>query len=268
VNEHNKPGLVRTWIALSYAYGHTLMAPHRQWCYNKEKGTHWYTGPTEEYAWVYQFVRSSAPLLDRYEAIAPVAVVYDNAARRQGKGNIEPICVDLAEKNVPFTVVVAGDDWLDYRLDADRLARFKAVIVTKDLATDEPQRKLIEQVDSRGRLVVWPDREQLEKLVPAPVVVEGSDQVGVVARAIPGDAAPLVVHLLNRQYDGTSDSVVAQKDFAIRISDDLLGGRKVQKAVLHAPKQDPQTIDVTRCADAVTLTVPNLDLWAILAIGD
>ena len=62
--------------------------------------------------------------------------------------------------------------------------------------------------------------------------------------------------------------MVAQEDFAIRISDDLLGGRKPQKAVLHAPKQAPQTIDVTRCADAVTLTVPNLDLWAILAIGD
>lgn len=49
INEESRPALVRTWIALSYAFGHTLMAPHRQWCYTQEKGTHWYDGPTEEY---------------------------------------------------------------------------------------------------------------------------------------------------------------------------------------------------------------------------
>jgi hypothetical protein len=269
VNEHNKPGLVRTWIALSYAYGHTLMAPHRQWCYNKEKGTHWYSGPTEEYAWVYQFVRQNARLLDGYEAIAPVAVVYDNAARRQGKGNIEPICVDLAERNVPFAVVVAGDDWLDYRLDAKRLAPFKAVIVTKDLAMDEPQRKLIDQVEADGRLVVWPDPERLEKLVPAPVVVEGSDQIGAVARAIPGDdAAPVVLHLLNRRYDGENDAMVRQEGFMLRLRNDLLGGRKFTKATLQTPKEDPIELPVSTDQQHTVVTVPRLDLWAILALDN
>jgi hypothetical protein len=269
VNEHNRPGLVRTWIALSYAYGHTLMAPHRQWCYNKEKGTHWYTGPTHEYAWVYQFVRQNARLLDRYEAIAPVAVVYDNAARRRGKGNIEPIAIELAEKNVPFTVVVAGGDWLDYRLEADELARFRAVVVPEDLAMDPSQRKLIDRVEADGRLVVWPDRERLEKLVPTPVIVEGSEHVGVVPRAIPGEvAAPVVVHLLNRRYDSEKDAMVPQKGFTLRLRRDLAGGRTFNKAVLHAPNQEPRAIETRSAADSVTLTVPELDLWAILELGD
>ena len=269
VNEHNRPGLVRTWIALSYAYGHTLMAPHRQWCYNKEKGTHWYTGPTEEYAWVYQFVRQNAGLFDRYEAIAPVAVVYDNAARRQGKGNIEPICIELAERNVPFTVVVAGDDWLDYRLDADRLAQFKAVIVPKDLAMVEPQRKLIEAVEADGRLVVWPDQERFAKLVPKFVTVEGSEHVGVVPRAIPGDeAAPVVVHLLNRSYEGEKDAMVPQKGFTLRLRRDLLGGRTLAKAVLRAPNDDPLALPVTSGENQIAVTIPELKLWAILDLGD
>ena len=83
VYEHNKPCLVRMWIALSYALGQNLMAPHRQWCYTQEKGTHWYSGPTDEYAYMYRFVREHASLLDGYEAVAPVAVVYDNAANRR-----------------------------------------------------------------------------------------------------------------------------------------------------------------------------------------
>ena len=182
VAEHNLPGLVRTWIALSYTQGQNFMAPHRQWCYTTEKGTHWYNGPAEQYAWLYQFVRRSAPLLDGYEAVAPVAVVYDNAARRRGLGDIQPICAALAERNMPFTVVVAGDDWLDYRLDAHRLDGFKAVIVAKDIAMDGGQRKLIEKIRTEDRLVVWPGQPRLDALVPACVQVEGTDKVLVVVR--------------------------------------------------------------------------------------
>ncbi|MGB9879347.1 MAG: hypothetical protein ACPLRM_01170, partial [Anaerolineae bacterium] len=67
VAANNLTTLVRTWIALSYAFGHNFMAPHRQWCYTQEKGTHWYSGPTEEYAPIYQFVRANAELLDNFE---------------------------------------------------------------------------------------------------------------------------------------------------------------------------------------------------------
>ena len=180
VAEHKLPGLVRLWIALSYAHGQNFMAPHHQWCYTEKRGTHWYTGPTEEYAWLYRFVRDNARLFDGYEAVAPVAMVYDNAARRQGRGDIQPICAALAERNIPFTVVVAGDDWLDYRLDAGRLMGFKAVIVTKDLGIDGDQHKAIEKVRAEGRLVVWPNDTLLEKLVPSPVQVVGTGQVMVV----------------------------------------------------------------------------------------
>jgi len=253
----------------STAGGHDWASPHRQWCYTKDKGTHWYAGPTQEYAYVYQFVRRNARLLDGYEAIAPVAVVYDNAARRQGKGNVEPISIELAEKNVPFTVVVAGDDWLDYRLDADRLAQFKAVIVTNDLAMDEPQRKLIHQVEAGGRLVVWPGLDRLQKLVPAPVAVEGSERVGVVPRAIPGDdAAPVVVHLLNREYDGEKDAMVPQKGFTLRLRHDLLNGRRLNKATLHAPNGEPVALPLDSDQEHTVVTIPELKLWAILELAN
>jgi hypothetical protein len=146
VHEHKVYGLVRTWVALSYAFGHTFMAPHRQWCYTKEKGTHWTNGPTKEYAYLYRFVRQQARLLDRYEAVAPVAVVYSNTANRKGGGRIGGICTALAQANMPFTVVIAGDDWLDYRLSRAQLARFKAVVVPKGAGLDAQQQKLIAQV--------------------------------------------------------------------------------------------------------------------------
>ena len=270
VNEHGKTCLVRGWAALSYALGHTLMAPHRQWCYTKEKGTHWYAGPTEEYAYVYRFVRHNSRLFDDYQAVAPVAVIYDNGANRKNRGEIEPICVALAERNIPYTVLVAGDEWLDYRLDAERLAEFKAVILATDTeAMDPEQAHLIGEVDTDGRLVNWPDHEKLARLLPSPIQVDGSDHVMVVPRMIPGDAgAPSVVHLLNRRYDGQSDAVEAQKDIGVRFDNDLFAGRRFTKATLHAPKSEPIELE-TNVADGFTsVKIPTLGLWAIVEMND
>ena len=269
VAENKLPGLVRPWIALSYAMGHHFMAPHRQWCYTEKKGTHWYTGPAEEYAYMYQFVRQNARLLDRYEAVAPVAVVYDNAARRRGQADIRPICVALADKNVPFTVVAAGDDWLDYRLDAQKLAGFKAVILAGEFAGDEAQRKVIDQVRAAGRLMRWPDAKRLDELAPSPITIEGSSDVLVVPRAVPGDAAaPVVVHLLNRRYDGQKDTMIPQENFTVRLRHDLLAGRKFTKAVLHAPKTQARTLDITGDGQYTIVKVPRLGLWAMVELGD
>ena len=270
VCEHEKPCLVRSWAALSYAFGQTLMAPHRQWCYTKEKGTHWYTGPVEEYAYVYRFVRDNARLFDDYQAVAPVAVVYDNGANRKGRGRIEPICVALAERNIPFTVLVAGDDWLDYRLDGKRLAQFKAVVLATDTKSmDREQAQLIDKVAADGRLINWPDDDKLAELVPAPIKVEGSDRVMVVPRMIPGEAgAPAVVHLLNREYDGQADAMVAQKDITVRLGNDLFAGRRFGKATLRAPKSEPIELK-TNVADGFTsVKIPTLGLWTIVEMND
>src|SRR5208283_1752596 len=140
------------------------------------------------------------------------------AARRMGRGDIEPIATALAQRSLPFSIVIAGDDWLPYRLDARGLSKFQAVIVAKDPAMDETQKALLDQLSAEGRLVVWPDDQLLAKLVPPPLVIEGTDQVLAVPRAIPGDeAAPLVIHLLNRQYDAQHDALLPQKSFVVRL---------------------------------------------------
>jgi beta-galactosidase len=271
VAEHKLPGLVRSWIAQSYAFGQNLMAPHHQWCYTEKRGTHWYDGPTEEYAWLYQFIRRQARLLDGYEAIAPVAVLYDNAARRRWRGDIQPICSALAERNIPFTVAVAGDDWLAYRLDAARMSRFRAVIVPKDTAVAGAQRAVIDGIRAQGRLVVWPDDALLEQLVPCPVQVLGGEHVTVVPRVVPGNAAaPAVIHLLNRQYDADHDAMTPLTNITLRVRKDLFAGRAFSAAVLHAPRVEPVRLAVHADGDCLTVKIPRLDLWAIveLSAGD
>jgi len=267
INEQGRDGLVRTWIALSYAFGHNFMGPHRQWCYTKQKGTHWYSGPTASYAPLYRFVRKHAELLDGYEAVAPVAVVYDNAARRRGRANIEPICVELARRSVPFTIAVAGDDWLNYRLDPQRVRRFKAVIVPEQLGMDKAQRAAIGQVRAAGRLVVWPNWQKLNELVPAPIQLSAAGPVWAVPRAKPNDlAAPAVLHLLNRSYDAKADAVKPIKNVTVRIRRDLFGGRSFALATVHAPGRPEVTLNVSSGGQHFSFTVPELGLWCIVAL--
>jgi len=93
--------------------------------------------------------------------------------------------------------------------------------------------------------------------------------VGVVPRAIPGnDAAPVVIHLLNRQYDGENDTMVPQKNFTLRLRHDLSGGRKFTKAILHAPNENPVAVPLNSDREQTAITIPELKLWTILELGD
>jgi len=74
VKEKDCKNLVRLWIALSYACGQRFMAPHRMWCHTPEKGTHWYYGPTQFYAPLYQFVRRNRELFRDMQTAGPLAV--------------------------------------------------------------------------------------------------------------------------------------------------------------------------------------------------
>ena len=272
VKEHNCAGLVQTWIALSYAFGHHFMAPHYQWCYTREKGTHWYRGPTEQYAYLYQFVRRNARLFDDYRAVAPVAVVYDNAARRKGMGNVEPICAALAERNIPFTVVIAGDGWLDYRLDAEQLRYFQAVVVAADFSKspiDDVQKRAIDKVKAAGRLIVWPDDKSLARLVSLPLIVDGPKEIMAVPRANAKDpSAPAIVHLLNRRYDGHNDTMIPLESFTLRLRRELFRGRKFTKAVLHSPKSAPMPLKIAADGEIATIRIPRLELWAVVELAE
>jgi hypothetical protein len=177
----------------------------------------------------------------------------------------------LAEDNVPFTIVIAGDDWLDYRLEEGTLDRFKAVVVAGERGMDARQRGLLDQVARKDRLVTWPDRRRLDELVPAAVVVEGSKDTMVVPRAKPEAGASVVVHLLNRRYDGKRDEMVPQQGLTIRLRRDLFGatppsGRRFARATMFAPQAEPVELRVDLDDTFITIRVPRLDLWAMIEL--
>jgi hypothetical protein len=131
---------------------------------------------------------------------------------------------------------------------------------------DMGQKKLLEEVRSAGRLVVWPDQARLSQLLPAPIALEGAEQVSVVPRVAADATTPAVVHLVNRRYDGAKDCLVTQENFTLRLRRDLFPEKKIAKAVLHAPMAEPRTLEMAADGAFLAIKVPRLALWAIIEL--
>lgn len=109
VKAHNVHELVRFWIALTYAHGQRFMVPHpkRQWCFNRELGTHWYQAPVNEFAPVYRFIRKNANLFDGFEAAEDVKVTVPRPALAKVRRKGQRIVVHVVNR--------------DYEADRDRM---------------------------------------------------------------------------------------------------------------------------------------------------
>lgn len=263
INQHQLPGLVRTWIAQAYAYGHQLMAPHRQWAYTKDKGTHWYQSSTSDYAHLYRFVREHAALFDGYEPISHVGIVYSNAAFRANKKAAQDVCAELARANVPARLLMAGDDWMDERLTGADLEGLRAIVVTEPLKLDEAQSAVL--AEAQDRIVTWPDQERLAELAGEGIVIEAAERITVLPRTVPdSDERPFVCHLLNRNYNGETDSVEAQSNFTLKLACSIFDDAAIEQALLHSPEQEPKSVALDRQDGYWVLSVPELRLWGLL----
>ncbi len=262
VRDNKLPGLVRIWIAQSYAFGHNFMVPYSMWC-GAEQGERYKSKPGDCDD-LYQFVRRYAELFDGYDAVAHVGLLYSNTAMRRWKQHAKDACIELAQKNVPFRFVVAGDDWLPKQLTPDDLKGLKAVIVTEPNFLDANQQAVLNAV--RDRIVIWPDTKRLFELVPRQLTVEGASDVTVIPRVKPADTRPpAVCHLLNGSYQPDSDSMKPKRDFTIYISKQLFSG-DIKGAMLLAPGKEPVRCRIRPVSDKFAVDIPRLDLWAILRL--
>lgn len=259
VKEHELPGLVRGWVALSYAAGHCFMAPHRQWCYTPEKGTHWYRGPAEKFAPLYRFVRANAPRLDGYETYADVAVVLPHRSFLKNSRRWFDLCNRLAAANLSYQIVLAGDELVDHPLTVESLNAGPPLLIPERDEFLPADRRLIE-IHTANRHVVASVSEVLANVKPAVQTPSGAD-----VRALPRVAADsAVVHLLNYAYDATRDDVGPLKEVHVCLDLAALGVPNATRCTFLAPDSKTQSLPV----DHGTVVVPVLHLWGLLCLND
>jgi len=173
--------LVRLWIALTYAHGQWFMVPHptRQWCFNRELGTHWYQAPIEAYAPLYRFIRANAKWFDDFEA-----------------ADASSISVEQTAGSSPATGATSH------------------VLCTA-------RRK--------------------------------------------GKSGPIILHLVNRDYDAKRDRTRPAKNVRITFPAAMLSGLGDRAQLLSFDAQ-PQTVPIRTEGDTSHIELPELRLWTLVAI--
>ncbi len=260
IKEHGLPGLVRTWIALGYAAGQRLMAPHRQWCHTPEKGTHWYEGPAERFAPLYRFVRTNAAWLDGHATHADVAVLVPHGAFLENSARWFGIADRLAEANLSYRVIVAGDRIVDRALDAADLARALHLLVPETERLLPEDRRRVEE--RRGAPGVHGTLDEVLRAVrPSVRVVSGSGRLRVFPRVGTGTA---VVHVLNTDYDAGRDDVVPAEGVTLEVDPRAWGWASVVGARVLGATSGEGAVPVPASGNRVTL--PRLELWSLVEL--
>jgi hypothetical protein len=256
IKEQNLPGLVQGWIALSYAAGHCLMAPNRQWCYTPQKGTHWYEGPKDKFAPLGQFVRQHAVLFDDYENHADLTVAFSQRTFDRDARKVMGICNKLADANISYRLALGGDEVVDHPLPVADLCRAAPVLVIEPTDFSPADQSVLATVESQRRCENV--EQALTRVVPA-VRVEAPGVLRVLPRVKPG---AVVIHLVNRTYDAARDGVQPVKNARLRLNLKELGVPHATEARLFSPGNLPVTLPVQEA----TVTLPELGLWAVMEL--
>ncbi len=257
IKEHNLPGLVRGWIALSYAAGHSLMAPHRQWCYTPEKGTHWFQGPAEKFAPLYQFVRRHAELLNDYENYADLALVMPHRAFLKNPTRWFTLANRLTAAHLSYRLILGGDEIVDHPIRAEELDNAKALFIPDRDELLPADRALVEKFGPNRR--VFATVEDVMQSVRPAVQVRAS----VPFRALPRvKTGGVVIHLLNYDYDPGRDDVRPANGVHVSIDTGALG--IAADAIGRLVSADGPEAKVGLKAGIADL--PTLGLWSLLIL--
>lgn len=263
IKEQNLPGLVRGWIALGYAAGQRLMAPHHQWCHTPEKGTHWYDGPAAKFAPLYQFVRKNAAWFDGYATQADLAVVLPHRSYVRNPQRWFDRCNRLAAANASYRLLVAGDELVDHPLVEAELTADPWLLLPEPPAELDDflpaDRRLIETRMNAGRCCTKVE-DALARVRPA-VQVRAAGAVRVLPRVKPGSA---VVHVLNYGYDAARDDVVPVERLELELDLATLGIAGARRGQWVTPEAEPVAVELRNGR----VELPRLGLWGLLVMGE
>ncbi len=265
IAENGHEGLVRIWIAQAHALGHFFMAPHYQWCYTEEKGTHWYSGPAEQYAWLYRFIRDHARLLDGHQTVADVGVVVSAAAQREGRHEAASLASALADANVPFRVLLAGDAAVRAPLTSEELDACGILVSPSADRLAAADRDLLEA----RPLLPWTDGATIAGALERPVRVMGASDLWALPRRNP-ETGSVVIHLVNRDYDPGTNDVRPVVGSSLRV-DPALAPPGTDRATLYAAgpnAMDPVVIPLQIEKGLLSASLPELGLWTLMELGE
>lgn len=270
VRKHNLVNVLKPVIAAHYASGHQLAVPDLYRWIEPD-----FYGSIPDLAPYYRFVRAYASLFDDYLPVEQVGLIMSLGVADQHTGDGQflrdyaRIGQELIDRCIPFGVAVAADGfYYKKEFTGDELVkRFHLVIEPRNTGLSGTQLAALSGMKAQGKVHVWDDQglaPVLSKIQPW----VSCDQPGifVLPRRKPGDpAAPLIVHLINRDYREKEDRAEEKHNIQLTLRRELLG-RPIAGMECVSPEAARRTIAWEAVSDGAVVTVPELKFWNIIEI--
>lgn len=259
-------GLLRLWIAFTYANGANFKYPDRGWCY--APSSRWYYPPKEEFDPVYNFIGNNRDLFDNYEAVEQIGALYTHASSTRP---IRYVGNQLVTLNIPFGTPVAGDDWLVNRIKDDDIDRYEVMLIPEPYKISDGQQQIIDKWKAKKPVISVKEGDDLQKILEGKIdplqSLESNNKIWMFSRHNPkNEKAPLVCHLVNFDYDAKKNKNNIQRNVQVRLSKKLLGGFGVKNISFYSIDQKPVKVDYNEKGNDIYVTIPDIDLWGVLKV--
>lgn len=278
VNNPDSVDLVNSWIAQAYGNGATFMTPEHMWTYAPGETDRYYDPVAGDYDYIYEWIGEKSFFLDGFESVAKVGLVYSHNAYRQSQYDeldVFEAAAGLMEQNIPYKLVVAGDDWWPKSLtDADQSAamdQYDVIVKTNFNGIPLDNEQATKLASYGSKVVTWPDVASINSLLPSEMSVSAAN-VALFPRENPNlasmDNAPRVMHIVNRDFNSGTKRMNAKNNFTVTIKDSLYSNVSAGfvGAAYSQAGQEPVHLDVSYSNGVTTVSVPNLNNWGILEL--
>jgi hypothetical protein len=261
----NMTGLLRQWIAFSYANGANFKYPTSGWCYGPT--SRWYYPAKEEFESVYSFIRNNRNLFDDYKAVEQVGVLYSHATSARNKY----ISGQLVNLNIPFGTPAAGDEWLANRIKEEDIDPYELMLIPEPYNIPAGQLQTVNNWKAKKPVIYVKDGENIdtilkEKISPM-LSMEKGEKIWLFPRYNPENKkAPLICHLINYDYDADRNQNNIQENIKIRLSNKVMEGHNVKDILFYTIDKEPVQADYTIQDENIYITIPGLDLWGIVKV--
>jgi len=270
--------LVRTWIAQAYVNGAIFMAPEHMWAY-QDALQRYYDPAIGDYDYIYAWINEKSFMFDGYETVANVGLIYSHQAYRENqydKLDIFHAALDLMEQNIPYKLLVAGDNWWPkYLTDSDQsyaMDNLNVIVKTDFNGTALSASQAAKLNAYQDKIVNWSDTASITGLLAKEMSVDIA-QVALFPRENADlnaamSNAPRIMHLVNRDFNASTLSLNAKSNLIITINDslysDVISG--FVGALYTQADQPAIHLDISYRNGITTVKVPELKSWGLIEL--
>ncbi len=260
IQQNEKPNNMNCLIAAVYANGGIMLCPWNLWAGDGPRYySHW-----DSHAALTHFVRNHRELFDGYKAHSQVGLLWncDNLL-----GELDQFGKLLFNQNITFDVVPFGDRYPYSPIDVDAVAaKYDKLVRASDLSTWSAQNQnTVNQLAAKVPIVTHPYSLGLTNPWVDVTGVNVPDVWVLPRKHTANPAAPRVVHLVNRSYSSSTDSVDTT-GCTVEINSAVIDGLNLDTVTWLGPLSPQMELAVTPTASGFKVTLPYTPLWSVLRL--